>query len=85
MQIFQYKGSYLEKMRLILIEYRTFIANGIIKPSWQFNVDVEHEINSNMNNLTKFAEPDGRLLLVEFDGIIVGKISLRKDKMGLET
>jgi len=31
-----------------------------------------------MNNLDKFAEPDGRLLLVEVDGVIAGTISLRK-------
>ena len=31
-----------------------------------------------MNNLDKFAEPDGRLLLVEVDGKIAGTISLRK-------
>ena len=31
-----------------------------------------------MNNLDKFAEPDGRLLLVEVDGEIAGTISLRK-------
>ena len=31
-----------------------------------------------MNNLDKFAEPDGRLFLVEVDGQITGTISLRK-------
>ena len=31
-----------------------------------------------MNNLDKFAEPDGRLLLVEVDSQITGTISLRK-------
>ena len=31
-----------------------------------------------MNNLDKFAEPDGRLLLVEVDGEIAATISLRK-------
>ena len=31
-----------------------------------------------MNNLDKFAEPDGRLLLVKVDGEIAGTISLRK-------
>ena len=31
-----------------------------------------------MNNLDKFAEPDGRLLLVEVDGEIAGTISFRK-------
>ena len=55
-----------------------FIANEIIKPPWQFNVDIEHEVDFKMNNLDKFAEPDGRLLLVEVDGEIAGIISLRK-------
>ena len=56
----------------------TFIANEMIKPPWEFNVDVEHEVDFTMNNLDKFAEPDGRLLLVEVDGQIAGTISLRK-------
>ena len=77
-QIFQYKESQLEKIRLILIEYLTFIANEAIKPPWERNVDVEQEVNFTMNNLDKFAEPDGRLLLVEVDGEIAGTISLRK-------
>ena len=77
-QIFQYKESHLGAIRLILIEYMKFIANEIIKPPWQFNVDIEHEVDFTMNNLDKFAEPDGRLLLVEVDGEIAGTISLRK-------
>ena len=77
-QIFQYKESQLEEIRLILTEYMIFIANEIIKPPWEFNVDVEHEVDFTMNNLDKFAEPDGRLLLVEVDGQIAGTISLRK-------
>ena len=77
-QIFQYKESQLEEIRLILTEYVTFISNELIKPPWEFNVDVEHEVDFTMNNLNKFAEPDGRLLLVEVDGQIAGTISLRK-------
>ena len=77
-QIFQYKESQLEEIRLFLTEYMTFIANEMIKPPWGFNVDVEHEVDFTMNNLDKFAEPDGRLLLVEVDGQIAGTISLRK-------
>ena len=77
-QIFQYKESHLGAIRLILTEYMKFIANEIIKPPWQFNVDIEHEVDFTMNNLDKFAEPDGRLLLVEVDGEIAGTISLRK-------
>ena len=56
----------------------TFISNELIKPPWEFNLDVEHEVDFTMNNLNKFAEPDGRLLLVEVDGQIAGTISLRK-------
>ena len=77
-QIFQYKESQLEEIRLILTEYMTFIANEMIKPPWEFNVDVDHEVDFTMNNLDKFAEPDGRLLLVQVDGEIAGTISLRK-------
>ena len=36
-----------------------FIANEIIKPPWQSNVDIEHEVDYTMNYLDKFAEPDG--------------------------
>jgi hypothetical protein len=77
-QIFQYYESQLQEIRLILTEYMIFIANEIIKPPWEFNVDVEHEVDFTMNNLNKFTEPDGRLLLVEVDGLVAGTISLRK-------
>ena len=77
-QIFQYKKSHLEGIRSILTEYMTFIANELMKPPWEFNVDVEHEVDFTMNNLDKFEEPDGSLLLVEVDGQIAGTISLRK-------
>ena len=36
------------------------------------------EIQFIMKNLDQFAEPDGRLFLVETDGQIAGTISLRK-------
>ena len=78
MQIFQYKESHLGEIRIILNEYLSFIAKELTRPPWNFNLDVEHEVNFTMNNLDKFAEPDGRLLLVEVDGEIAGTISLRK-------
>ena len=77
-QIFQYKESNLEEIRIILNEYLSFIAKELTRPPWDFNLDVEKEVNFTMNNLDKFAEPDGRLLLVEVDGEIAGTISLRK-------
>ena len=77
-QIFQYKESHLEEIRIILNEYLSFIAKELTRPRWKFNLDVVHEVNFTMNNLDKFAEPDGRLLLVEVDGQIAGTISLRK-------
>ena len=77
-QIFQYKESDLGAIRLILTEYMTFIANEMIKPPWKFNLDIEYGVDFTMNNLEKFAEPDGRLLLVEVDGEIAGTISFRK-------
>lgn len=77
-QIFQYKESHLGEIRIILNEYLSFIAKELTRPPWNFNLDVEHEVNFTMNNLDKFAEPDGRLLLVEVDGEIAGTISLRK-------
>ena len=77
-QIFQYKESDLGAIRLILTEYMTFIANEMIKSPWKFNLDVEYGVDFTMNNLDKYAEPDGRLLLVEVDGEIAGTISLRK-------
>ena len=77
-QIFQYKKSHLGEIRIILNEYLSFIAKELTRPPWNFNLDVEHEVNFTMNNLDKFAEPDGRLLLVEVDGEIAGTISLRK-------
>ena len=77
-QIFQYKESHLEDIRVILNEYLSFISKELIKPPWDFNLDVVYAVNFTMNNLDKFAEPDGRLLLVEVDGEIAGTISLRK-------
>ena len=77
-QIFQYKESHLEDIRVILNEYLSFISKELIKPPWNFNLDIEHEVNFTMNNLDKFAEPDGRLLLVEVDSEIAGTKSLRK-------
>ena len=81
-QIFQYKESHLGTIRLILTEYMTFIANEIIKPPWQFNVDIEDEVDFTMDNLDKFEKPDGRLMLLEVDGEIAGTISLRKIRGG---
>ncbi len=78
MQIFQYKESQLEEIRIILNVFLSFIANELRKPLWNFNLDVDHEVDFTMNNLDKFAEPVGRLLLVEVDGQIAGTISLRK-------
>ena len=77
-QIFQYKESHLVEIRTILYEYLSFIAKELTRPPWNFSLDVEHEVNFTMNNLDKFAEPDGRLLLVEVDSEIAGTISLRK-------
>ena len=77
-QIFQYKESQLEEIRIILNDFLSFIANELSKPPWNFNLDEDHEVDLTMNNLDKFAEPDGRLLLFEVDGQITGTISLRK-------
>ena len=77
-QIFQYKESHLGEIRIILNEYLSFIAKELTSPPWNFNLDVEHEVDFTMKNLDKFAKPDGRLLLVEVDGQIAGTISLRK-------
>ena len=77
-QIFQYKESHLGEIRIILNEYLSFIAKELIRPPWDFTLDVEYAVNFTMNNLDKFSEPDGRLLLVEVDGEIAGTISLRK-------
>ena len=77
-QIFQYKESHLGGIRIILNEYLSFIAKELIKQPWNYNLDVKYAVNFTMNNLDKFAEPDGRLLLVEVDGEIAGTISLRK-------
>tara|TARA_B100001029_G_C14742409_1_gene276209 strand:- start:118 stop:555 length:438 start_codon:yes stop_codon:yes gene_type:complete len=56
----------------------TFIADEMIKPPWNFSVDVEGEVNFTMKNLDKFKEPYGRLLLTEVDGKIARTISIRK-------
>ena len=40
-QIFQYKESHLEGIRIILNEYLSFIAKELIRPPWNFNLDAE--------------------------------------------
>ena len=77
-QIFQCKESHIGEIKIILNEYLSFIAKELTRPPWNFNLDVEHEVNFTINNLDKFAEPNGRMLLVEVDGEIAGTISLRK-------
>ena len=77
-QIFQYKESHLGEIRIILNEYLSFIAKELINVPFNFNLDIEHEVNLTMNNLDKFAEPDGRILLIKVDSKIAGTISLRK-------
>ena len=66
-QIFQYKESHLGEIRIILNAYLSFIAKELTRPPWNFNLDVKHEVDFSMNNLDKFAKPDGRLLLVEVE------------------
>ena len=78
-QIFKYKESQLEEKRIILNDFLSFIANELSKPPCNLNLNVDHEVDFTMNNLDKFSEPDGRLLLVEVDGEIAGIISLRKN------
>ena len=77
-QIFQYRESHLEEIRILLNEYLSFIAKELIRTPWNYNLDVEYAVNFTMKNLDKFAEPDGRLFLVEVDDEIAGTISLRK-------
>ena len=77
-QIFQQKNSHLGEIRIILNEYLSFIEKELIRHPLNFILDVEHEVNFTINNLDKFAYPDGRLLLVEVDVEIAGTISLRK-------
>ena len=50
-QIFQYSESHLEGIRSILTEYMTFLANEMIKPPWNYNIDVESGVNFSMKNL----------------------------------
>tara|TARA_B100000945_G_scaffold105810_1_gene83828 strand:- start:535 stop:1041 length:507 start_codon:yes stop_codon:yes gene_type:complete len=77
-QIFQYRASHLDEIRIILNEYLSFIGEELIRPPWNYNLDVKYAVNFTINNLDKFAEPDGRLFLVEVDSEIAATISLRK-------
>ena len=76
-KIFQHEPSDFEEIRVIQREFLTFLFGELNKLPW-FSLDVENEIQFIMKNLDKFAEPDGRLFLVETDGQIAGTISLRK-------
>ena len=55
-QIFKYKESQLEEIRIILNDFLSFIANELSKPPWNFNLDVDHEVDFTMKNLDKFAD-----------------------------
>ena len=50
-QIFQYKESQLEEIRIILNEFLSFIANELKKPLWDFNMDVEQELDFTRSNI----------------------------------
>ena len=76
-KIFQYGPSDFEEIRVIQREFLSFLFSELNKLPW-FNLDEEHQVQLIMKNLDKFAEPDGRLFLVETDGQIAGTISLRK-------
>ena len=76
-KIFQHEPSDFEEIRVIQREFLTFLFDKLNKLPW-FSLDVENEIQFIMKNLDQFAEPDGRLFLVETDGQIAGTISLRK-------
>ena len=79
-QIFQYNESHLGEIRIILNEYLSFIAKALTRPQWNFSLDIENEVTFTMNNLDKFAEPEGRLLLVEVDGEIAGANQFEKNQ-----
>ena len=76
-QIFQYSESHLEGIRSILTEYIKFLASEMIKPPWNYKIEIENGVNLSMKNLDKFAKPDGRLFLVKVDDQIAGTISMR--------
>ena len=76
-KIFQYRPSDFERTKIIQREFLSFLFGELNKLPW-FNLDIDHELQLTMQNLDKFAEPDGRLFLVETDGQIAATISLRK-------
>ena len=78
-KIFQYRPSDFEETKIIQREFLSFLFGELNKLPW-FNLDIDHELQLTMQNLDKFAEPDGRLFLVEKDGQIAATISLRKIK-----
>ena len=65
-QIFKYKESQLEEIRIILYDFLSFIANGLSKPPWNFNLDVEHEVDFTMNNLDKFKTQDLKSIISKY-------------------
>ena len=76
-EIFQYKPSDFDKTKIIQREFLSFLFSELNKLPW-FNLDVDNELQLAMSNLDSFAEPNGRLFLVETDGQLAGTISLRK-------
>ena len=50
-QLFQNKETQLEEIRIILNAFLSFIANELSKPPWDFNLDVEHELDFTRRNI----------------------------------
>jgi hypothetical protein len=56
-QIFQYKESQLEEIRIILNEFLSFLANELNKLPWFFNLDVEHEVDFTIRESESYPHP----------------------------
>lgn len=72
-----------DHLRQLLWEYLTWI-NTRIEREFNLIFDANIDFNETMNNLSKFAPPEGSLLLAVYDSNIVGCAGLRKinDEVG---
>jgi len=77
-QIFQYDTRYRDDLEALLHAYLDELAVAVRAPPWNHDLDTARALDFTLNGLDKFAPPDGRLLLIEWDGAVAGMISLRR-------
>jgi len=70
-------GEHKRHVRDLFWEYLTW-ANAMVNREFDISFDVHTVLESDLVKLHQFAQPEGRLLLVQYQAKIVGCACLRK-------